>query len=40
MVGALSSIKTFYEAKHALRAFTTIETANAISLVITSISLQ
>jgi hypothetical protein len=39
MVRALASTKTLIEAKHALGAFTTIETTNAISLVITSISL-
>jgi hypothetical protein len=39
MVGALASIKTFYGAKHAFGAFTTIETTNVISLVIILVSL-
>jgi hypothetical protein len=39
MTRAFASTKTFYEAKHALGAFTTVETTNAISPVITSVSL-
>jgi len=35
---APATTKTFYRAKHAFGAFTVIETTNAISLVITSIS--
>jgi hypothetical protein len=38
MVGAPTSTKTFYEANHALGAFTIIESTNVISLIITLIS--
>jgi hypothetical protein len=38
MVGAPTSIKTLYGAKHALGAFTTLKTTNVISLIITPIS--
>jgi hypothetical protein len=38
MVGALTSTKTFYGAKHALGALITIETTNVISPVTTLVS--
>jgi len=38
MVGALAFTKMFYVAKHAFGTFTTVETTNAISLIITIIS--
>jgi hypothetical protein len=38
-VVAPTSTKMFYEAKHALGAFTIVEVTNAISLIITSVSL-
>jgi hypothetical protein len=38
MVAAPASTKMFYRAKHAFKAFTTVETTNVISPVITSIS--
>jgi hypothetical protein len=38
MVGAPTSTKTLYMAKHTFGAFTTIKTINAISLIIISIS--
>jgi len=38
MVGAPTSIKTFYRAKHAFGAFTTVKTTNVTSPVITPIS--
>jgi hypothetical protein len=38
MVGAPSSTKTFYEAKHALKVFTIVKTTNSISSIIIAIS--
>jgi hypothetical protein len=38
MVGAFASTKIFYETKHTLGAFKTIETTNVISLIIIPIS--
>jgi hypothetical protein len=38
MAGVFTSTKMFYGAKNALGAFTIVETTNAISTVITSIS--